>query len=638
MAHRIQNTDFFKKNVEQTQKEAPKPPVEEEKPSVQAEAEKRSAQAERKVSRAEALNLGAPVKTAVRNAARTLKELGRGDAAAEIEKLLSRADRERFTVAVVGEFNRGKSTFLNHFLGQELVPVGDLPTTAVMTRIRYHKSDVLAAFDPNNQKVFERPLSPEAWEGLTAKNFGGSDFQGTALVGTPCQWLEKTNVEMMDTPGAGDLDEGRMRVLSDALLGCDGVIVAVDANQALSLSEKLFIEERLLTRKLPFIMMILTKLDRVRETERATVVQYVKDKLDSWKMDIPVFIPEQVSIPGGAFADCMGMERIKAEIEGWVACPQRVDMMEKWILGRTEDILEQALSSLREKELLLEAKSQQEREKLLAEKEQLLAQAELAWGELRLTMQRKCTECYDFLLARIDDYAASITERLQYEARHTNVPSQWWKEDFPYRVKMELTNLSVSLENLVSRQVQEDARWYSSAIEKTFHTNVLCKRTSIAEKEMFGNFAVGKELKFDNLDRKRNTVRVGTVVLSVAGFALFSAVGFLPIVATMGVGTGSAILSERFFKKKVEEQRQIIMQEIAQCVPRFIQSSLEESEKRLEAVYQDMIREAEQREQDWLALQRKAIQEAKLPGGEEEKLAASIEKAERQLAEIRGLM
>lgn len=636
MAYHIKNTDFFKKNMEEPQDEVSKSSAEAKTAKEQAAV---PVEAERKSYRAEALRLSNPVKTVTQNAVRTLKELGRADTAAEIEKILSRADRERFTVAVVGEFNRGKSTFINHFLGQELVPVGNLPTTAVMTRIRYHKSSVLVAFDSNNQKVLERPLSAEAWEGLTAKNFGGSDFQGTALVGAPCQWLSQTNVELVDTPGAGDLDEGRTRVLSDALLGCDGVIVAVDANQALSLSEKLFIEERLLTRKIPFIMMILTKLDRVRESERAAVIQYVKDKLDSWKMDIPVFIPEQVSIPDNAFSDCMGMERIKAEIESWVACPQRVDMMEKWVLGRTEDVLEQALSSFREKGLLLEAKNQEEREKLLAEKEQLLTQAELTWGELRLTMQRKCTECYDFLLTRIDDYTATITERLQYEARHANVPSQWWREDFPYRVKMELTNLSVSLESLVSRQIQEDARWYSSAIEKTFHSNVLCKRSPIAEKEMFGDFSVGKQLEFENLDRKRNTVRVGTVVLSIAGFALFSMVGFLPIVATMGVGTGSAILSERFFKKKVEEQRQIIIQEIARCVPSFIQNSLEESEKRLEAVYQDMIREAEQREQDWLQMQRKAIQEAKLPGGEEEKrLASSIEKTERQLAEIRGLM
>ena len=43
----------------------------------------------------------------------------------------------KFRVAVVGEFRRGKSTFVNALLGREILPTDALPTTATLNRITY---------------------------------------------------------------------------------------------------------------------------------------------------------------------------------------------------------------------------------------------------------------------------------------------------------------------------------------------------------------------------------------------------------------------------------------------------------------------------------------------------------------------
>src|SRR6185312_8625251 len=54
-----------------------------------------------------------------------LDRLGRVEALA--------VERERpLRVAVVGEFNAGKSTFLNALLGEDVAPTGVLPTTATL--------------------------------------------------------------------------------------------------------------------------------------------------------------------------------------------------------------------------------------------------------------------------------------------------------------------------------------------------------------------------------------------------------------------------------------------------------------------------------------------------------------------------
>ena len=45
--------------------------------------------------------------------------------------------QDEISVAVLGRFKAGKSSFLNHFLGQNLLPVGVIPVTAVVTEIAY---------------------------------------------------------------------------------------------------------------------------------------------------------------------------------------------------------------------------------------------------------------------------------------------------------------------------------------------------------------------------------------------------------------------------------------------------------------------------------------------------------------------
>lgn len=633
MVYRIQNTNFFNHPIEHDE-------------SIEQENNVREMQSstEEKVQlpKAKSLCIGKITDGIIRESSAALRELGDMVSVAEIDKMLSNVKRDRFTIAVVGEFNRGKSSFINRFLECDAIPVGNLPTTAVMTRIRNHRNSVLAVFNSHNKKIFEHPLSMSAWDGFVANNFEGDDFEGTALVGVPCKWLAQMNVELIDTPGAGDLNEKRMKVLSDALLGCDGVIIAIDANRALSLSEKTFIEERLLARKLPFMMIIVTKLDQVRANERATILQYIKSRLQSWKMDIPVFVPDDIDIPGEKYFDIVGMEKVKHEMESWIASPDKTDLVEKWLLGRTTDILNNSLAFFQESLHILEANSEENRKKMIDEKMQLLSEAELVWGDLKLKMHQKCSDCYKLLLSKIDGYSEAITERLQYEVRHTNAPGQWWKDDFPYRIKIELTNLSVNIDRIVSQQIQEDVNWYRNSLERSFRSTILYQKTTIAEKEMFGDFKVGDEIEFDDLDKKRNSVRIGAAVLSISGVVLFSAIGFLPIIATMGIGTGSAIISEHFFKRKIEEQREIVQKEIARCVPIFIQNSLTGSEKRLETVYEDIITEAENSERAWVQIQKNAI----LQSGAEDKdiidkktrLSAAVSMIEEKISTIDGLV
>src|SRR5580704_671853 len=53
------------------------------------------------------------------------------------ETRLPKLDDERFTVVVLGEFNHGKSTFINALLGAQVLPTGITPTTAMLAHVTY---------------------------------------------------------------------------------------------------------------------------------------------------------------------------------------------------------------------------------------------------------------------------------------------------------------------------------------------------------------------------------------------------------------------------------------------------------------------------------------------------------------------
>ena len=86
--------------------------------------------------------------------------LGRSDGArADLERLASLVHEmdELFLLVVVGEYNSGKSTFINALLGDEVFAMGDLPTTRAISILRYGKAGPPEAIDENTN-LYHYPL------------------------------------------------------------------------------------------------------------------------------------------------------------------------------------------------------------------------------------------------------------------------------------------------------------------------------------------------------------------------------------------------------------------------------------------------------------------------------------------------
>ena len=544
----------------------------------------------------------------IRKTIDVLRSCGFKNLAENVAKIYRDTARDRFVISVVGEFSKGKSTFLNNLLnGAPMLPVENLPTTAILTRIRYAASPKMAVFDDKGNRLSLMDVRPESWRGLTANNFGESQPKGCVFVGIPSEWLAKQNMEFIDTPGAGDLSKEREKVIGDALARTDGAIITVSATAALSLTEKTFIQQRIISQKTPYVALIVNKLDLVSLKERNGIIKHIKDVLSLNKMDIPVFIPYDIEMPDDTYASIIGLQNIKSEIESWVSSPERQQRTDLWVKARTLQVVSMALDILSEQSKLLNQEDEK-RMATIAKQKLALDKLSLEWSDLSLKLQEKSNKCYEKFLEKVDEYQNGIIEKLQYEAAHSNNPSKWWKEDYPYRLKVELANMSIALENVVVKQATSDARWFNTLLEQKFKELIQVGEVSVTDKGEFTAVTSEKQIEFEDISKQLNMRKVGTVALSIASYFLLSATGAgLGILATMGIGTGGAILTDSFFKKKLEEQRNEVKSALAADIPTIVVKATAQSEQRVLALYNQMLRESQTKMESWIKTQEQVI-------------------------------
>lgn len=542
----------------------------------------------------------------VTNTIKTLGEIGMSTLSGRVQNVFNQVVRETFTVGFVGEFSRGKSTLINNLLSTNILPVANLPTTALMTRVRYGIKPKMVVFDFHGIKQKELPLVKDSWSGLTAANFNDNEPEGfvTVLIDKP--WLGKYGIELIDTPGAGDLNEKRAKVIGEALLGCESAIITVSAAQPLSLSEKLFIEQRLIANRTPFLALAITRLDLVPEKERDIQVEYIINKLKSWNINIPILIPDDIQLPSNKYESIKGMDKLRGLIVSWLQRPERSRLIENWLSSQVMNILVTAQNSLVQ-QVELYQKSDNERLAIISEKNNKLTEMTLNWGKLRVELTERCGKCYDLFRIKYEELVQGIIEKLQYEAGHTAQVQKWWNEDYPYRLKVEAANLASQLDNYVSSIVSLDAKWLNDKLNEMFKTYIQIGRNSITDKTTFLPISTNRA-EFDDLDKKKNMMTLGSAALSIAGLCCG-----LGVIATLGIGSGAGILSNKFLKSKKEEQQQQLKALIAKDVPLALENAITESEKKIKIIYADIASESIKKEKDWLVAQKELIESSNAP-------------------------
>ncbi|MGD0673772.1 MAG: dynamin family protein [Polyangiaceae bacterium] len=193
-------------------------------------------------------------------------------------ELVRKLEEDRFHLVVVGEFNHGKTTFVNALLGERALPVGVTPTTAAIHHIHWAVRPEAFVVDSKGQV---RPIPFEE-----AKRFavGGGATAAEDVdhleIGYPAPLLEE-RILLVDTPGVNDLSLQRADITYSYIPRADAVLFLLDAGQILTESERVFLNEKLLKASRDKIVFVITKWDLLSPEERREALAYARNHLST---------------------------------------------------------------------------------------------------------------------------------------------------------------------------------------------------------------------------------------------------------------------------------------------------------------------------------------------------------------------
>lgn len=192
----------------------------------------------------------------------------------------------RFNLVVLGEFNHGKSTFVNALLGEALVPVGITPTTATINHIVYGAEPRARVLLRDGGTIEISPTELEDYVTLEGEH-ASEDIRYVELA-YPSELLRE-RITLVDTPGVNDINQARAEVTYSYIPRADAVIFLLDSTQVLKQSERTFIQRRLLKRNRDKLIFVLGKIDLIDEDECQQALDFALEHLAEVLPDPQVF-------------------------------------------------------------------------------------------------------------------------------------------------------------------------------------------------------------------------------------------------------------------------------------------------------------------------------------------------------------
>ena len=152
---------------------------------------------------------------------------------------------ELFLLVIVGEFNAGKSAFINALLGQKLLKEGVTPTTTQINILRYGEQQERQVIDENLHSL-----------------------------SLPVDWLAE--ISIVDTPGTNAIIRSHETITSQFVPRSDLVIFITSADRPFTESERAFLEKiRAWGKK---VVIVINKIDLFQnEDELEQVKTFVAD-------------------------------------------------------------------------------------------------------------------------------------------------------------------------------------------------------------------------------------------------------------------------------------------------------------------------------------------------------------------------
>jgi len=341
--------------------------------------------------------------------------------------------QDEITVAVLGRFKAGKSSFLNDFIGRAILPVGVVPVTAVVTEMRYGPRDraIVHRLDGTQQEI------PVAQVGAYISEKENPENQKqVALLGIELRDLNRfRGLKFVDTPGLESALAHNTQTSVDWLPNVGLALVAVSVDPPLSQRDIELLKS--LYEYTPKVGILLTKADLLAERDLTEVVEYVRSQLAKHFPGTPRVFP---------YSTKPGFERFRQALDGMLTGETLGNLAEERaaILARKVHTLLRESGDYLTLSLRSAERVQSERQDL---KEQVVGEREIldeVKSQIRLVVQNAAAQTRPTVSRQLEAHQNELEQALLKE----------FAEEFPKWTHSLATMLS-SFENWLADQLRD---------------------------------------------------------------------------------------------------------------------------------------------------------------------------------------
>jgi GTP-binding protein EngB required for normal cell division len=319
--------------------------------------------------------------------------------------------QDEIGVAVLGRFKAGKSSFLNHFIGRNLLPVGVVPVTAVVTEICYGVREEARVHHRDGSGP-EVPLDQIG--GYISEKENPQNFKQVDLITVELPELRRLRrLKFVDTPGLESALSHNTQTSLDWLPNVGLALVAVSVDPPLSQRDIDLLKS--LYQYTPKVAVLLTKADLLSESELAEVVEFVRSQLARNFPGTPQVFPYSTKPGFERFRQALEAELVKGTLERFAE--ERESILSRKIDTLLRECGDYVALSLKSAEMV-----QSERQAL---KQHVIGEKEIVdevKSEIRLLVQHAAGLTRSFVGNRLETHQSCL-ERSLLEAFESEFPN-----------------------------------------------------------------------------------------------------------------------------------------------------------------------------------------------------------------------
>ena len=182
----------------------------------------------------------------------------------------------RFLLAVLGQFKRGKTSLINSLLGDEVLPVAVVPLTSIITILRYGDEPAVQVHFLSGET---RAIRMDELEHYVTERHNPENAKRVKHVEVcyPSPYMHD-GILLVDTPGVGSTYEHNTEVTHSFLARVDAAIFLVSVDPPLTALEAEFL--RRARQEVHHFSFVLNKIDLMTETDMQESLAFTRAQIE----------------------------------------------------------------------------------------------------------------------------------------------------------------------------------------------------------------------------------------------------------------------------------------------------------------------------------------------------------------------